>query len=457
VICEGTRSPMSRADPIRPISSPAGAQPVRICILGASFNTGNLGVNALAESTIQVVHRRWSEVEIVLLGSGRDPVQLSLPIEDRDVKIRDIPVRFSRNLGLPYHFLWFLLYGIVARILPWPGFHRRLFGRNPYCRALHEAHLAVDITGGDSFSDIYGFRRFVLGFARKWLVLLYGKKLVMMPQTYGPLQGRVARSLAKYVLRRSSVIYSRDRAGLEYLNDLMGPAAAAEKVRFAPDVAFVLTPREPCSLEIDGFNGQPDRSTVLVGLNVSGLIYYGGYTGRNEFGLAVDYRTLIDAIVARLLREENTRVLLVPHVIPAGGYRGNVENDLSACLEVYERCAPGGRERLLVARGPYDHREIKHIIGLCEFFIGTRMHSCVAALSQCIPAVGLAYSGKFRGVFDTVGVGEMALDLRSADEEEILAAVERAFTSRDATADHLRKTVPPVKRQVMSLLEDIGL
>ena len=430
-------------------------KPLNIVLLGASFSTGNLGVNALAESTIKILLHQWPQTEVTLLGSGYDLEHFVLPVGDRKIDIRNVPIRFSRKLGLPYHFLWFAVYGVLARLLPWAGLRRRLFARNAYCRTLREAHLAVDITGGDSFSDIYGVRRFLLGFLRKWLILLYGKDLVLMPQTYGPFQRTMCRRLARYILKRSKRIYTRDTAGLEYLSRLLGRAGADGKVLFAPDVAFVLDARRPAVLDADGVERVRTTNSVLVGLNVSGLIYYGGYTGHDEFGLKVDYKGLIDKIVDLLLSKPDTLLLLVPHVVPVAGFGANVENDLQACLEVHERFSKRHPDRVFVARGHYDHCEIKHIIGMCDFFIGTRMHACIAALSQGIPAIGLAYSKKFRGVFESVGVGELAVEMREAEVDESVAAVDRAFVSRQTLAARLGQTVPGVKRQVLALLENV--
>jgi polysaccharide pyruvyl transferase WcaK-like protein len=110
--------------------------------------------------------------------------------------------------------------------------------------------IVADITGGDSFSDIYGMRRFLIGFLRKWLVLLFNKDLVMLPQTYGPFKRSLTRVMARYILKRTKLIYSRDRAGVEYLNSLLNNRGNG-KVRFVPDVAFVLDARKPEHLDIE--------------------------------------------------------------------------------------------------------------------------------------------------------------------------------------------------------------
>jgi polysaccharide pyruvyl transferase WcaK-like protein len=68
----------------------------------------------------------------------------------------------------------------------------------------------------------------------------------------------------------------------------------------------------------------------------------------------------------------------------------------------------------------YNAYEIKGIIGLCDFFIGSRMHSCIAALSQGIPTIGVAYSKKFIGIFNSVDLGTYVIDARLYDEDEAI-------------------------------------
>ena len=86
--------------------------------------------------------------------------------------------------------------------------------------------------------------------------------------------------------------------------------------------------------------------------------------------------------------------------------------------------------RLGVVQGRYNQSEIKYIIGQCDFFIGTRMHACIAAVSQGVPAVPIAYSDKFIGVMETIGVGALVADPRAMDEDTIISTIDRAFENR---------------------------
>jgi colanic acid/amylovoran biosynthesis protein len=428
-------------------------QGARVCLLGASFDTGNLGVNALAESSVKCILSRWPDAQVVLLGNSRQESEYHLELAGKDVVLRNVPVRFCKNVLLPCHFVVLAFYTLLVRLIPLGSIRRFVSRRNRVMKVLLETDAFIDIAGGDSFSDIYGMRRLTLGFLTKLLPLMLRKDFILFPQTYGPFSKAISRWMARYILRRARKIYSRDQEGLACVKDLLAGTGDDGKVRFAPDVAFLLDSRRPPELGLGDFERVRTPESVVVGLNISGLIYYGGYTDRNEFGLKVDYRVLANRIVDRLLQQEHSLVVLVPHVIPSS-YEGNVENDLSACLDVHDRFAKSHPGRLFVARGRYDQCQVKYIIGLCDFFIGTRMHSCIAALSQGIPAVGLAYSKKFKGVFETAGVGRLVLDLRNLNEDRAVAAIDEAFKGRHAIVEHLREQIPRVKQQVLNLLED---
>lgn len=428
---------------------------IKIGLLGATFDTGNLGVNAIAESAIKCILHKWPDAEITLLDSGQKVEEEKITIGDKELLIKKVPIRFCKNIFLENHFIVLCFYALLFNLIRSEKFRRFCARRNSALNHMTQMDLVADITAGDSFSDIYGMRRFILGFLRKWLVLLFNKDLIMLPQTYGPFKSRLSRSMARYVLNRSSVIYSRDHEGIEYLKTLLNsPQNSSQngKVKFTPDVAFVLDSQKPGNLDVGSLFDVRDVSSVVVGLNVSGLLYCGGYTKNNMFGLRSNYRELIYAIIEMLLKNEGVSVLLIPHVFTPAGYV--VESDPEACQKIYEQLRQIYSGRIFLVKGEYNQNEIKYIIGLCDFFIGSRMHACIAALSQGIPAVGLAYSKKFWGVFESVGAENLVIDLRQHEENEIFAAISDAFENRVAIADHLRRTVPGAQARILNIFKN---
>jgi polysaccharide pyruvyl transferase WcaK-like protein len=192
----------------------------------------------------------------------------------------------------------------------------------------------------------------------------------------------------------------------------------------------------------------------VVGLNISGLLFNGGYNRNNMFGLRSNYRDLIYAVIRMFLKDERVIILLVPHVfLPPW----SVECDPDACATVYESFRREHSDRISLVQGQYDQGEIKHIIGMCDFFVGSRMHSCIAALSQHIPAVGLAYSKKFRGVFESVGLPDCVVDARICAEDELLKKISLAFEIRDLIRKRLQNTIPSIQREVLDIFKDSKL
>jgi polysaccharide pyruvyl transferase WcaK-like protein len=424
---------------------------VQVCLLGASFDTHNMGVSALAESSIKAILSSWPDANVRILG-GRSPGRYSMNLFDREVCVENVPLRFCRNVFLPDHYCRYFLHALLFKLLRSDRLRRRLAGCNPYVKAIHEADVVVNIVGGDSFSEIYGLFSFVRTFMTGWLVILFDKRLVMLPQTYGPFNHSWTRALAKYTLRHAGKIYSRDVPGLAYVKGLLGRRDAGMNVEFCPDVAFVLDAHEPCHSDAAMLQGLRRKGNVLVGLNVSGLLWNGGHTRDNMFALGVDYPGLVRRLVEMLLQNDQVAVLLVPHVFAPDGA---VESDPQACRQIYESTRDKCPDRVLLVQGEHNQNQLKYLIGQCDFFIGSRMHSCIAALSQCVPAVGLAYSRKFHGVFESVGVEQFAVDLRNATTDETLAAVASAFEQRETTAEHLKAVIPGIQSQVLGMFSGL--
>jgi len=423
---------------------------MKVCLLGASFDTGNLGVSALAESSIKVILNRWPDAEVVLLGSGSTNGEHHLKISGREIRVSIVRMRFCRNVFLRSHFCVLLLNALLLKLLPLKSFRDLLSAINPYVKVLVGTDIVFDITGGDSFSDIYGLRRFlVYGFLQKWLVTLYGKELILLPQTYGPFKRSVTRLMAKNILKRARIIFARDNESVEYVQALLGIRSVNGNLRFMPDVAFVLDSEEPETIDLGTLDRVRKKDSVVVGLNISGLLFNGGYDRENMFGLKTNYRDLIYSVVDFLMKDERLLVLLVPHVLSPSRA---VEDDPNACRQLYEKMSEKYPDRIFLTQGRYNHNSIKYIIGLCDFFIGSRMHACIAALSQSVPAVGIAYSKKFQGVFDSLGVGNCVADVYRCDEDEMLSVIRTAFENREQIRDHLKQVVPEIKNNILNML-----
>jgi polysaccharide pyruvyl transferase WcaK-like protein len=182
-------------------------------------------------------------------------------------------------------------------------------------------------------------------------------------------------------------------------------------------------------------------------------LWIGGYRGQNQFGLKADYRELVHGLIAHLIEQRGLTVLLVPHVF---GDADTQESDQAVCEMLYGALKPRYGDRVYLAKGTYDHNEVKHIIGGCDLFVGSRMHACIAALSQGVPTVAIAYSKKFLGVMQALGMAAYAADARRMAGEEIRLAVDTAWAERESIRHHLNAKMAEVQTRVFGLYTEIA-
>lgn len=423
--------------------------PIKIGLLGASFDTGNYGVSALAESSIKCLLERWPDADFIMLASGRSSKSVTLNIGQRALIVPNFPVRFCKNCFMKNHFLVLFLLGIL-NLFCGKRLRQYLSKKNNWIRQIYDIDIVADITGGDSFSDIYGLRRFVQGVMTKYLWMLYRKPFYFLPQTYGPFQRKWVFRIAKFLLRRAEVVYTRDRKGLVFLKQMFAKESKiAEKIRVVPDVAFILDSHPVSDSLVEAIRQYRQEGGVVVGINISGLLFHGGYTRNNMFNLRADYPQVVHHLTSLFTRELNCLLILIPHVFPPLKVY-QVENDLNACLKVAEcvrREYPDAK--LQVAGECYSHNQMKFLIGQCDFFVGSRMHTCIAGMSQGVPTVGIAYSGKFAGVFESAGQADYVLDARHLRDEDIVCRVKKFFYQRGPIKENMQQQILAVQQEIL--------
>ena len=148
----------------------------------------------------------------------------------------------------------------------------------------------------------------------------------------------------------------------------------------------------------------------------------GGYTGKNELGIALDYPALIRDLIAHF-QGLGAQVHLVPHVIVRTG-RLIKEDDYRAS-ELLAAEFPG----TVLAPAFTSPSEAKTYIAALDFFMGARMHACIAAFSSGVPVIPMAYSRKFAGLFGSIGY-DRTVDCTHEDGPAILAKITAAYQTR---------------------------
>lgn len=335
-------------------------KPIKICLAWHNLNSTNYGVSALAVAQVALLveSARRSNVTIELETFGT-PFVNELSIR------KEVEQRFAVKLTHKD----FSLKKFIINLTKLDFSELRLFDKYD---------IVMDIGEGDSFTDIYGIKRFITFSITKYLALRTKKKLILSPQTIGPFNSRISYNIARYLISKCDSVFSRDYKSTQFIHDM---GLNCEEVS---DVAFTLP-----------YDSLP-KINNSIGINISGLLWNGGYTGDNQFGLTVDYRLFVKEII-ELFRARGKEVHLIGHVIAD---HLPVEDDYRVCNQIKDMFSVDNG--VIVAPKFASPIQAKTYISQLTFFTGSRMHATIAALSAGVVTVPIAYSRKFSGVFGSL-------------------------------------------------------
>ncbi|MEB3421675.1 polysaccharide pyruvyl transferase family protein [Salipiger marinus] len=206
-----------------------------------------------------------------------------------------------------------------------------------------------------------------------------GKKIILLPQAFGPFEKPGAADAIRRIADRATLIYARDRQSYHYLVHAVGER---ESIRISPDFTTLLRPTY-CSTIAKG------EGAVAVVPNARML---------DMTGLAVKdiYESFLLEAIDRLQAAGLTPFFLIHETL----------DDLALA------------RRINAARGePLEIREVedavaaKGLIAQCDGLIGSRYHALVSALDQAVPAIGTGWSHKYQELFNDYDYGEGLVDI----------------------------------------------
>lgn len=391
-----------------------------IILANAPIRSGNKGCVALCYSVLYLVDyilsQRGIDYRLYLTESKEKEGANSVNISGRTI--------LYESIGYPMQNSWIDTVKHIKKIL-------RLY------KIFKQADCIMDIGQGDSFADIYGAKRFDKIDRIHRTARFLSKPYILLPQTIGPFTNPAIRQKAIKSIVGATLVMTRDGQSFDYVKELAGDNS---HVKEFIDVAFFLP-----YTKMDF-----DKDFVHVGLNISGLLWNGGYTRDNQFGLKTDYQQAMRKVLNWFLSKENVKVHLISHA--ASGER-RVENDYEVAFDLWKAMR---NDRLVLAPLFFTPIDAKSYIAGMDFFMGARMHATIAAFSAGVPVVPMAYSRKFNGLFiDTLSYSHL-IDLKEDDENTILTKVKEAFSHREdlqrEIADRMNTTVATQKDNLINEL-----
>lgn len=318
-----------------------------------------------------------------------------------------------------------------------------------------------DIIGGiDAVIDIHGYAFgdpwSLQGFkaAAGWGEFCQRKKMpyCFLPQTWGPFDKQGYPAETASILQNASLFYARETPSqAELARALRKPV---EEIAIAPDTALLFK-SGPLSLGEDVLRriGINRHDKPLIGISPNLRVYErtSGVGSENE------YVQLLSHLSEYFITHLEANVVLVPNEISQVHNIKNIESgadDRFLCNLVASLVRqPTG---CFAFRNYYSAEEIHSAIGCLDLLVGSRFHSLVFALSGGVPLIALGWAHKYEGLLRLFGLGDYSCDCRQFAEKPILEMVNRAWESRESTAQGIRSALPRIQTQVDAVFDKVA-
>lgn len=227
-------------------------------------------------------------------------------------------------------------------------------------------------------------------------------------------------------LKQFNVISAREPISFQALTD-----KGLENVVYAPDTAFIL----PTTIH--------KKEHQYVGINISPMIL--NYA-KNADIIIKNYQKLISFI----LKSTNMDIMFVPHVVSENNDDRIAIKQLISSLDI-----PDKRYRVV---SDQNCMELKGWIGMCDFFIGARTHSTIAAYSQGIPTLVMGYSVKSAGIAEDLFETNKnyVIKVNSLEDENALVdSFKWMMANSDKIKDRLKIKIKEKQKQIVESYKKI--
>jgi len=352
--------------------------------------------------------------------------------------------------------LWRFLKDIIGLDLKW------LISGNKFAELL-QSDIVLDFSG-DTYGDMAHLTHMVKHSVDLLTFLNLKKPVYIFAQSPGPFSTFLRKQLAKLVLSRVTLISCREEMSYETLRTL--PVAPTPLIETACP-AWLLEPAEPEYVKkISRQEHFTHFDHPLVGFNFCGFNVASELISRDKYKEQRRDEELAPLVtVLRFLLEElKVNVVMIPHVyrmnstgamIP--GPDGKITDQL---YNLVVGKSPAYKERLMVVQGTYPVSEVKAVIGRCDLFVAGRLHAGVAAMSQCIPTILLAYGPKHYGFARLAGLEQYVSNNYKGviDEGDIIEKIGKAWEAREALTGEIArrmKTIRALSELNASLVKEV--
>lgn len=271
-----------------------------------------------------------------------------------------------------------------------------------------------------------------------YIGLLAGNRVILAPQSIGPIRSSFGRWIAKIALSRVEICCVREQYSKEFLlNEL---CISPSKVKITGDSAFwdvnVCTDESLISYEWNkaGFPKEPHKK--ILGVTVVNWSFPTAEDANNQ-------RAKYIATMATVIKEISNRYGLAPVIF------NQVSDDIPIAKEIAAQCSC----EIFIDEIEREPKVLRALLSRSTIFLGTRFHSCIFALMAGVPTIAIAYLPKTTNILFDLGLSGKSMSIDKLDASELIDKLSNELDNLDYSRNQVKNSVKQYQAS-MSRLQD---
>lgn len=208
-----------------------------------------------------------------------------------------------------------------------------------------------------------------------------GKKVILLPQAFGPFKSQRIRTAMRSIVTNSDIIFARDKESYSHIKTLNVPCS---NVHISPDFTSITKGIAPNSL-----NDYSSKVCIIP----NAMIYK-----KLSKELSDNYLKLLKTIINITHLNDKDCFILI--------HEG--KDDLEIGMQLQNEY----KNKLSIVKED-DPLFVKGIIGSCYAVVSSRFHGIVSALSQAVPTICTGWSHKYKMLMEDYHCEELLIELDS--------------------------------------------
>lgn len=306
------------------------------------------------------------------------------------------------------------------------GLNLKFLLNNKIAQAYLKTDLVISATG-ISFIEEFGNKK-IYHFSKYLLMpLILNRKVIKLTQSFGPIKSRYNKFMTSSLLPRITKVMARG----EISRSNLAQNGIKINVISLPDLAVTLN--KTISKKVEEIKKKYKGQNII---GISPNIVCRNLTSDNLY--LKEMKKICEFIIACL---SDYQILFIPHTITEKTKGKN--DDMWLCKKLSEKL-PAERVEVIDTT-EFSPTELKSLISISDFFIGSRYHALVAAVSSNIPCLAIGWHSKYNELMAWYKLEENIVNIWDLGKVDVVECFRKIFDEKDKIESILIKANPEVK------------